>query len=88
MAEPLHPAATPEIAAGRRQLAPGINEAFDSVSRALFAEGALSEKTRPLIAVAVAHLSAATASPGTPSSDDRGGQVVGLPKRRAHRARG
>lgn len=56
MTEPLYPAATPEIAARRRQLAPGINEAFESFSRAVFAEGALSEKTKQLIAVAVAHV--------------------------------
>jgi AhpD family alkylhydroperoxidase len=56
MAERMYPAATPEIAARRRQLAPEINEAFESFSRAVFAEGALPEKTKQLIAVAVAHV--------------------------------
>lgn len=56
MAEPLYPAATPEIAARRRELAPDINEAFDRFSRAVFADGALPEKTKQLIAVAVAHV--------------------------------
>ncbi|QEV50496.1 carboxymuconolactone decarboxylase family protein [Streptomyces platensis] len=40
----------------RVQLAPAINEAFDNFSRAVFAEGALPEKTKQLIAVAVAHV--------------------------------
>ena len=56
MAERMYPAATPEIAARRRQLAPEINEAFENFSRAVFAEGALPEKTKQLIAVAVAHV--------------------------------
>jgi len=57
MAERMYPAATPEIAALRRQLAPEINEAFENFSHAVFAEGALLEKTKQLIAVAVAHVS-------------------------------
>lgn len=48
--------ATHEIAAQRKELAPGINDAFESFSRAVFGEGALSEKTKQLIAVAVAHV--------------------------------
>jgi len=56
MAERMYPASTPEIATRRRQLAPEINEAFESFSRAVFAEGALPEKTKQLIAVAVAHV--------------------------------
>ena len=56
MAERMYPAATPEIAARRRQLAPETNEAFESFSHAVFAEGALLEKTKQLIAVAVAHV--------------------------------
>ena len=56
MAERMYPAATPEIAARRRQLAPETNEAFESFSHAVFAEGALPEKTKQLIAVAVAHV--------------------------------
>ena len=56
MAERMYPAATPEIAARRRQLAPEINEAFESFSHAVFAEGALPEKAKQLIAVEVAHV--------------------------------
>ena len=56
MAKRMYPAATPEIAARRGQLAPEINEAFENFSRAVFAEGALPEKTKQLIAVAVAHV--------------------------------
>jgi AhpD family alkylhydroperoxidase len=55
MVENIYPAATRELAAHRRQLAPAINDAFDAFSRAVFAEGALPEKTKQLIAVAVAH---------------------------------
>ena len=51
MAERMYPAATPEIAARRRQLAPEINAAFENFSHAVFAEGALPEKTKQLIAV-------------------------------------
>jgi hypothetical protein len=56
MGEDMYPAATPEIAAHRKDLAPEINEAFEKFSRAVFAEGALQEKTNQLIAVAVAHV--------------------------------
>ncbi|HLG92115.1 MAG TPA: carboxymuconolactone decarboxylase family protein [Acidimicrobiales bacterium] len=49
-----HPA-TPELARRRRELAPGIHQAFEGFSRAVFAEGSLPEKTKQLIAVAVAH---------------------------------
>lgn len=56
MTEDLYPAATPEIAARRKELAPEINEAFEQFSRAVFADGALPEKTKQLIAVAVAHV--------------------------------
>ena len=56
MPEPMYPAATPEIAARRRQLAPEVNDAFESFSRAVFADGALPQKTKQLIAVAVAHV--------------------------------
>ena len=55
MTERMYPAATPEIATRRRQLAPEINAAFENFNRAVFAEGALPEKTKQLIAVAVAH---------------------------------
>lgn len=47
---------TPEQAKRRKELAPGIHEAFESFSKAVFAEGALDETTKQLIAVAVAHV--------------------------------
>src|SRR3954453_20130463 len=56
MAEGMYPAATREVAAHRAELAPEINEAFEAFSRQVFAEGALPEKTKQLIAVAVAHV--------------------------------
>lgn len=46
---------TPEIAAKRKSLAPEIHEAFEAFSTAVFADGALPELTKQLIAVAVAH---------------------------------
>ncbi|HEU0192535.1 MAG TPA: carboxymuconolactone decarboxylase family protein [Mycobacterium sp.] len=46
---------TPEINKRRRELAPGILDAWEKFSHAAFAEGALPEKTKQLIAVAVAH---------------------------------
>lgn len=56
MDESMYPAATPKVYARRKELAPEINEAFENFSHAVFAEGALSEKTKQLIAVAVAHV--------------------------------
>ena len=55
MADAMYHPATPEIASRRRELAPKVNDAFDAFSKAVFAEGALPEKTKQLIAVAVAH---------------------------------
>ncbi len=56
MAELVYPPATAEIGRRRKQLAPEIHEAFQSFSTAVFREGALPEKTKQLIAVAVAHV--------------------------------
>jgi AhpD family alkylhydroperoxidase len=56
MTESVYNPATAEIGARRAQLAPTVNEAFENFSRAVFAEGALPEKTKQLIAVAVAHV--------------------------------
>jgi AhpD family alkylhydroperoxidase len=55
MSDGLYPKATPQIGARRRELAPTIHEAWDNFSKAAFAEGALDEMTKQLIAVAVAH---------------------------------
>ena len=55
-AEAVYHPTTPEAVARRKELAPGIHEAFENFSRAVFADGALPEKTKQLIAVAVAHV--------------------------------
>lgn len=55
MSQSLYPESTPDIAAKRKALAPKQLEAFHNFSRAVFAAGALPEKTKQLIAVAVAH---------------------------------
>ncbi|MGH8980547.1 MAG: carboxymuconolactone decarboxylase family protein [Acidimicrobiales bacterium] len=52
----VYPVATAEIGRQRKQLAPETHQAFEKFSRTVFAEGALSEKTKQLIAVAVAHV--------------------------------
>jgi AhpD family alkylhydroperoxidase len=51
----LYPKATPELAQRRKELAPETHDAFQAFSRQVFADGALPEKTKQLIAVAVAH---------------------------------
>src|SRR5450759_1642989 len=56
MTETLYPPATTEIAQRRKELAPEIHDAFQTFSRAVFSSGALPEKTKQLIAVAVAHV--------------------------------
>jgi len=48
--------ATREISKKRAALAPEIMEAFRNFSKAVFKDGALPEKTKQLIAVAVAHV--------------------------------
>ena len=50
-----HPT-TPEIAARRKALAPDVHDAFETFGKAVFADGALPERTKQLIAVAVAHV--------------------------------
>ena len=55
MSESLYPSTSPSLAATRKQLAPEAHDAFQAFGRAVFAEGALSKKTKQLIAVAVAH---------------------------------
>lgn len=52
----LYPELTREISEKRTSLAPEITEAFVGFSKATYKEGALSEKTKQLIAVAVAHV--------------------------------
>ncbi len=55
MADGLYPAATADIYNQRKQLTPHTHEAFEAFSKAVFAAGELDEKTKQLIAVAVAH---------------------------------
>jgi AhpD family alkylhydroperoxidase len=52
----LYPEATKEISEKRAALAPEISESFRNFSKAVFKEGALPEKTKQLIALAVAHV--------------------------------
>ena len=52
----LYPETTKEISEKRTALAPEIAEAFRNFSKAVFKEGALPEKSKQLIAVAVAHV--------------------------------
>ncbi|MHB1064149.1 MAG: carboxymuconolactone decarboxylase family protein [Georgenia sp.] len=56
MAESLYQPTTPQVAAHREALAPGIHAAWKQFSQAVFTAGALDEKTKQLIAVAVAHV--------------------------------
>ena len=54
--EQIYPSVTSELVEQRRGLAPKPAEAFKAFSQTVFAEGALSAKTKQLIAVAVAHV--------------------------------
>ena len=56
MKNPLYPEATKEISQKRAALAPEIADAFRNFSKLVFKEGALPEKTKQLIAVAVSHV--------------------------------
>ena len=56
MDHPFYPQSTPEIARKRAELAPGPLQAFNAVSAAVFADGALPTVTKQVIAVAVAHV--------------------------------
>lgn len=51
----MYPRVTPELHKTRTSLAPAQAKAFEEFSNAVFAEGALDERTKQLIAVAVAH---------------------------------
>jgi AhpD family alkylhydroperoxidase len=56
MTESVYPERSPELLRQRRELVPQTYAAFEEFSRQVFAEGALPEKTKQLIAVAVAHV--------------------------------
>jgi AhpD family alkylhydroperoxidase len=55
MAHDVFPPATAAMSERRKALAPEIHDAFSSFSERVFADGALPEVTKQLIAVAVAH---------------------------------
>ena len=52
----LLPEVTHELSRLRRQLAPAAAAAFQEFSKAVFADGALSRRTKHIIAVAAAHV--------------------------------
>ena len=56
MASEIYPHASRELAKKRKDLAPGIHDAFTAFSDKVFAEGALPAKTKQIIAVAGAHV--------------------------------
>lgn len=56
MSKPLYPEASREIAQQRAKLAPDTHDAFQAFSKQVFSDGALSAKSKQIIAVAVAHV--------------------------------
>src|SRR3546814_6135691 len=55
MENSMYPAPSRALSAKRRELAPGPAAAFTAFGEQVFADGALPQKTKELIAVAVAH---------------------------------
>jgi AhpD family alkylhydroperoxidase len=56
MPKDIFPHSTPQLVETRKKLAPNVHDAFTAFSERVFAEGALSTKTKQLIAVAAAHI--------------------------------
>ncbi|MBY6062401.1 carboxymuconolactone decarboxylase family protein [Microbacterium esteraromaticum] len=56
MSESPLPARTPALNRRRRELVPESTAAFDAFSAQVFSAGALDEKTKQLIAIAVGHI--------------------------------
>ena len=56
MSDSTYPKATRELSELRRKLAPETEVAFQAFSQSVFSDGALSTKTKQLIAVAVPHV--------------------------------
>lgn len=56
MTDQLYPPVTRDLARRRRQLDPAAATAFRDFGQVVFAEGALSARTKHLVAVAVAHV--------------------------------
>ncbi len=75
MSDALYPKPTRELTARRAELAPATHDAFQAFSKHVFADGALPEKTKQLIAIAVAHTTqsppASAATRGSRSTDSR-----------------
>jgi len=56
MTDPIYPSSSRSLSDMRKQLAPEIHDAFQGFGQKVFSGGALSAKTKQLIAVAVAHV--------------------------------
>ena len=56
MSHDVYPAGSAELSHKRHDLAPDTDTAFRAFSKQVFADGAISAKTKQLIAVAVAHV--------------------------------
>ena len=56
MSETLYPSSTGALSDAHKRLAPEPYDAFQKFSRKVFAKGALTTKTKQLIALAVAHV--------------------------------
>jgi AhpD family alkylhydroperoxidase len=56
MADTLYPSSTGALSDAHKRLTPELYDAFQTFSRKVFANGALTTKTKQLIAVAVAHV--------------------------------
>ena len=56
MPDTLYPLSIGALSEAHKRLAPGPHDAFQTFSRKVFANGALTSKTKQLIAVAVAHV--------------------------------
>ena len=56
MSDSLYPSSARSLSDTRKRLAPEIHDAFQTFSKKVFANGALSTKTKQLIAIAVAHV--------------------------------
>jgi AhpD family alkylhydroperoxidase len=56
MPKEMFPLPAGDLAATRKELAPGIHDAFRAFSERVFAPGALPTRTKQLIAVAAAHI--------------------------------
>jgi AhpD family alkylhydroperoxidase len=56
MSETLYPSSTRALSEAHKRLSPEPHEAFQTFSRKVFADGALTTKAKQLIAVAVAHV--------------------------------